>query len=554
MNLLVCFAFILDPRNKKQFLEIILDDHYELEGKAIVELKKIHIKNELKALYEDSCLSSTTSSTSTLRKRSNSNNPTSTTTNSNHGDRLRNRMKKSQTSSSSISELDKYLGESVENFDTNGSFEILLWWKVNSLRFLILSRMAKDLLAIPISTMVSESVNSSNIDDFAEVLDTELDSTSDTSPEQKEDANETYDHMDINRTKRQKIDDVLENVETSMKKDICTHPGTIVGMCFKCGEKMDKKTGVAFRYIHKVLRLTKDEITRLRERDLKNLFSQKKLCLDLDLDHTLLHSTQITDLTQEEGYLMNQSEHTQDALRESLFKLDSIQMLTKLRPFVHTFLKEASELFEMYIYTRGGRAYALEMVNLIDPKKVYFDSRVIALTDCPKTHHKTLDVVLVQETAILILDDTERVWGKKDKENLILMERYHFFASSCKELRCKGYKSLSELKLDESEVDGALARILQVLKRIHHMFFDLELGDNFTGRDVRQVMGTVRGEILKGLTHIISIDGEHERCHWATQQNKFLVQPRWLEAANYLWKRQPEEIFVVIVKEIKENT
>ncbi|KAL7602338.1 hypothetical protein Lser_V15G21478 [Lactuca serriola] len=75
----------------------------------------------------------------------------------------------------------------------------------------------------------------------------------------------------------------------------------------------------------------------------------------------------------------------------------------------------------------GELFYALEMVNLLDPKKVYFDSRVIALTDCPKKHHKTLDVVLVQKTVVLILDDTERVWGKMDKENLILMDRYHFF-------------------------------------------------------------------------------------------------------------------------------
>lgn len=131
MNLLVYFAFILDPRNKEEFLEIILNDHYGLEGKAVAELKKMHIKSELKALYEDyvriHAPPSTISSTSTLRKRPNPNNPTSTTTNSDHGDRLRNRMKTSQTSSSSISELDKYLGESVEDFDTNGSFEILLW-------------------------------------------------------------------------------------------------------------------------------------------------------------------------------------------------------------------------------------------------------------------------------------------------------------------------------------------------------------------------------------------------------------------------------------------
>ncbi|CAI9293823.1 unnamed protein product [Lactuca saligna] len=86
-------------------------------------------------------------------------------------------------------------------------------------------------------------------------------------------------------------------------------------------------------------------------------------------------------------------------------------------------------------YSKEELFYALEMVNLFDLKKVYFDSRVIALTDCPKKHHKTLDVVLVQETVVLILDDTER--GKMDKENLILMERYHFFASSCKELRCR---------------------------------------------------------------------------------------------------------------------
>nr|KAJ0210350.1 hypothetical protein LSAT_V11C400211390 [Lactuca sativa] len=102
MNLLVYFAFVL----------VILDDHYRLEGKALVELKKTYIKNELKAFYEDYVrihASPSTTSTSTLRKRPNPNNPTSTATNSDHGD--------------------SKLGESVEDFDTNCSFEILLWWK-----------------------------------------------------------------------------------------------------------------------------------------------------------------------------------------------------------------------------------------------------------------------------------------------------------------------------------------------------------------------------------------------------------------------------------------
>lgn len=51
------------------------------------------------------------------------------------------------------------------------------------------------------------------------------------------------------------------------------------------------------------------------------------------------------------------------------------------------------------------------------------------------------------------------------------MERYHFFASSCRQFgfNCK---SLSELKSDETENEGALASVLKVLKQIHSMFFD----------------------------------------------------------------------------------
>lgn len=86
-----------------------------------------------------------------------------------------------------------------------------------------------------------------------------------------------------------------------------------------------------------------------------------------------------------------------------------MHMLTKLRPFVHSFLKEASNLFEMYIYTMGERAYALQMAKLIDPGDVYFNSRVIAQGDCTQRHQKGLDIVLGQESAVLILDDTEAV-------------------------------------------------------------------------------------------------------------------------------------------------
>lgn len=49
------------------------------------------------------------------------------------------------------SELEKYLTENVE--DERKNFDILQWWKENSPRFPILSRMARDILAVSVSTV-----------------------------------------------------------------------------------------------------------------------------------------------------------------------------------------------------------------------------------------------------------------------------------------------------------------------------------------------------------------------------------------------------------------
>ncbi|OIT26683.1 rna polymerase ii c-terminal domain phosphatase-like 4 [Nicotiana attenuata] len=470
------------------------------------------------------------------------------------------------------------------------------------------------------SLTADSPVHSSSSDDFAAFLDAELDSASDVSPDQHEVDNEeaegeeevedeegqdedggdgddlddgTSDSSRIKKRKAEVLEDAVypqssasrgEPAETSgasLALDICSHPGVMGGMCIRCGQKVENESGVAFGYIHKNLRLADDEIARLRDKDLKNLLRHKKLYLVLDLDHTLLNSTRLADISAEELYLKDQREVLPDALRSNLFKLDWIHMMTKLRPFVHTFLKEASSLFEMYIYTMGERPYALEMADLLDPGGIYFHSRVIAQGDCTQRHQKGLDVVVGQESAVLILDDTEAVWGKH-KENLILMERYHFFTSSCRQfgLKCK---SLSETKSDENEAEGALASVLKVLQQIHSLFFDPERRDNIMERDVRQVLKQVRKEILKGckivftrvfptqfqaenhhlwklaeqlgatcstevdqsVTHVVSMDAGTDKSRWAVKEKKFLVHPRWIEAANYLWRKPPEENFPV---------
>ncbi|KAJ1379759.1 Reticulon [Sesbania bispinosa] len=412
------------------------------------------------------------------------------------------------------------------------------------------------------SVVADSPVHSSSSDDFIAYLDAALDASSPEASSDKEAENQ--DEFESIRIKRRKVENIEEiegstsegiveqNLEASVEVDVCTHPGSFGNMCIRCGQKMVGESGVTFGYIHKGLRLHDEEITRLRNTDMKNLLSRKKLYLVLDLDHTLLNSTHLVHLSPEELHLLNQTDSLGDVSKGSLFKLEYMHMMTKLRPFVHTFLKEASEMFEMYIYTMGDRPYALEMAKLLDPQGEYFNAKVISRDDGTQRHQKGLDVVLGQESAVLILDDTEH------------------FGFNC--------KSLAELKSDEDETDGALAKILKMLKRVHCTFFD-KLHEDLVDRDVRQVLSSLRNEVLSGcviifsrifhaalpslkkmaeqmgatclteldpsVTHVVATDAGTEKSRWAVKENKFLVHPRWIEAANFFWQKQPEEDFFV---------
>jgi hypothetical protein len=55
-------------------------------------------------------------------------------------------------------EEDAYIGEKDDSGeDIDNEFEALAWWKFNALKYRILSKMAKDILAVPITTVASES-------------------------------------------------------------------------------------------------------------------------------------------------------------------------------------------------------------------------------------------------------------------------------------------------------------------------------------------------------------------------------------------------------------
>ncbi|XP_040959001.1 zinc finger BED domain-containing protein DAYSLEEPER-like [Gossypium hirsutum] len=136
INMLVYLAVIFDPRCKMSFLDFGVNLFFPNIANDIMKM----IDKDLHCLFNE--YSSNAGKIELFEGRS------SSSTN------LCNLMEIDQPEMKS--ELDRYLGED-EEVNNSSSFDLLLWWKMNSPRFPILTQMARDVIAIPISTVVSES-------------------------------------------------------------------------------------------------------------------------------------------------------------------------------------------------------------------------------------------------------------------------------------------------------------------------------------------------------------------------------------------------------------
>jgi RNA polymerase II subunit A-like phosphatase len=97
----------------------------------------------------------------------------------------------------------------------------------------------------------------------------------------------------------------------------------------------------------------------------KRLLDQKKLCLVLDLDHTLVHAT--ADPRARTHYLNRQDVRTlilPVTMDEPWMPPWWMQHYIKLRPHIKDFLLEAQPLYEISVYTAGTRLYA-EHVTMV---------------------------------------------------------------------------------------------------------------------------------------------------------------------------------------------
>ncbi|KAG8090806.1 hypothetical protein GUJ93_ZPchr0011g27950 [Zizania palustris] len=332
--------------------------------------------------------------------------------------------------------------------------------------------------------------------------------------------------------------------------------------------------------------IQKERARRIMEQH--KMFAAQKLCLVLDLDHTLLNSAKFIEVDPiHEEILRKKEEQDREMAERHLFRFHHMGMWTKLRPGIWNFLEKVSKIYELHLYTMGNKLYATEMAKVLDPTGALFAGRVISRGDdgdpfdsderVPKS--KDLDGVLGMESAVVIIDDSVRVWPH-NKHNLIVVERYIYFPCSRRQFGLPG-PSLLEIDRDERPEDGTLASSLAVIERIHRNFFS---HPNLNDADVRSILASEQQRILGGcrivfsrifpvgmanphmhplwqtaeqfgavctnqiddrVTHVVANSLGTDKVNWAVSTGRFVVHPGWVEASALLYRRASEIDFAV---------
>ncbi|KAL9244764.1 hypothetical protein vseg_018496 [Gypsophila vaccaria] len=275
-----------------------------------------------------------------------------------------------------------------------------------------------------------------------------------------------------------------------MEDNNCSHRVFLGGKCMTCQKPIDnckEVTIVPFNYFYGGIdmSLSLSAIDEYREHDLRAILTREKLHLILDLDHTLLHSKRVQNLTVEDMQLVVSNP-------KELYKVEDGSMLVKLRPGVSDFIAKVRGMFELSIYTMGSRNYAHRMANLL-AKGSGLEGQsmfgvIISKEDCTKVGQKGLDIFLSYERVVLIVDDKKNIWETSCRANVVKIEPYLFFQDEKVEEKV----SNKVIGPEEEVMDDGLKRVLDTLSSVHSMFYD-DNSENcvYMKRDVRRVLKMV---------------------------------------------------------------
>lgn len=171
--------------------------------------------------------------------------------------------------------------------------------------------------------------------------------------------------------------------------------------------------------IHSVpeLKVTQKLAQKLGQADTARLLQEKKLVLLVDLDQTLIHTTND-----------NIPNNLKGVYHFQLYGPHSPWYHTRLRPGTFSFLSNMAPFFELHICTFGARNYAHMIAQFLDEDGKYFSHRILSRDECFNVTSKTDNLRALfpcGDAMVCIIDDREDVWNMAS--NLIQVKPYHFF-------------------------------------------------------------------------------------------------------------------------------
>ncbi|XP_062911749.1 RNA polymerase II subunit A C-terminal domain phosphatase [Mobula hypostoma] len=210
----------------------------------------------------------------------------------------------------------------------------------------------------------------------------------------------------------------------------CNHPVIMKGLCAACGQdltQLQKKNGkqtapvatATVSMVHSVpeLMVSSEQAEQLGREDQQWLHKNRKLVLMVDLDQTLIHTTeQLCQKMSNKGIF-----HFQLGRGEPMLH-------TRLRPHCKEFLEKIAKLYELHVFTFGSRLYAHTIAGFLDPEKKLFSHRILSRDECIDPYSKTgnlRNLFPCGDSMVCIIDDREDVW--KFAPNLILVKKYTYF-------------------------------------------------------------------------------------------------------------------------------
>lgn len=226
----------------------------------------------------------------------------------------------------------------------------------------------------------------------------------------------------------------------------CSHETQFGGLCAFCGKDMSQtswamentdsdRANINMTHDQTLLTVSADKAQHAEEALQRRLLKNRKLSLVVDLDQTIIHAC--IEPTIGEWQRDAQSPNHEAVKDIQSFQLpedghkggapSGIWYYIKQRPGLKAFLEKIDKLYEMHVYTMGTRAYAQNVVKIVDPERKLFGDRVISRDENGSMTAKTLQRLFPMNTnMVVIMDDRADVWPK-NRNNLIKVVPYDFY-------------------------------------------------------------------------------------------------------------------------------